>query len=140
MNIIISKLKLNQSGSGLITVLVFVSLLVILLGLLLNKLENEFALGTVAYHNSQALNLAEAGVEKAIYELNRTNGNYTGEKNTNLGAGKFTVTVKSAQGGYKITAIGETRSARKYTGKKIITAQIQRSSANHWKIISWQEN
>ncbi|MFB3896214.1 MAG: hypothetical protein ACE14V_07925 [bacterium] len=106
----------------------------------MSKLENDLALGTVAYHNTQALNLAEAGVEKAIYELNHTGGSYTGEKNTSLGAGKFTVTVKSGQGGYKIMAIGETRSAKKYTGKKIITAQIQRSSNGHWKIISWQEN
>lgn len=140
MNIILSKSKLNQSGAGLITVLVFISLLVILLGLLLNKLENEFASGTVAYHNLQAINLAEAGVEKAIYEINRTSGTYIGEKNSNLGPGKFTVIVKSAKSGYQITSIGETRSAKKYTGKKTITALVQSTSANHWKISSWQEN
>lgn len=140
MKQILKMLKINQEGSGLLTILVFISILLILLGVLLSKLENEFALGTVTYHNTQALNLAEAGVEKAIYELSRTNGNYTGEKNTGLGSGKFTVTVKLGQGGYKIISIGETRSAKKYTGRKTITALIQRSGASHWKIISWQEN
>ncbi|MDI6783577.1 MAG: hypothetical protein QME64_05710 [bacterium] len=135
-----SKIKLGQQGAGLITVLVFISFLLILLGLLLNKLENEFASGTITYHNLQALNLAEAGIEKAIYELNRTNGTYTGEKNAKLGQGQFTVTVKSATDGYLITSIGETRSAKKYTGKKIVSAHIQQIASNRWKIISWQEN
>jgi type II secretory pathway component PulK len=98
MHPILSKLKLNQSGAGLIMILVFISLLVILLGLLLTKLENEFASGAVSYHNLQALNLAEAGVDKAISEINRTGGTYTGEENSNLGPGKFTVMVKAAQG------------------------------------------
>ena len=140
MKPILSNLKLNQQGAGLIVVMVFISLLLILLGLLLTKLENEFASGAVAYHNLQALNLAEAGVEKAIYELNRTSRTYTGEKNSNLGPGKFTVYVKSAKGGYQITSIGVTLSAKKYTGRKTITALVQPTSANHWKISAWQEN
>jgi hypothetical protein len=134
------KPNLNQQGATLVVVLVLIAFILILLGTILTKLENDMASGNVTYRNLQALNLAEAGVEKAIYELNRTNGAYTGEKNTNLGAGKFTVTVKSVQGGYKITAIGVTRSAKKYTGKKVITALIQHNGAGHWKIVSWQEN
>ena len=136
----LSKIKLGQQGAGLVMVLVFISFLLILLGLLLNKLENEFASGTITYHNLQALNLAEAGIEKAIYELNRTNGAYTGEKNTNFGNGNFTVTVKLVTGGYLITSIGETYSARKYRGRKIVSARVQRITSTHWKFLSWQEN
>ncbi|MCX7919605.1 MAG: hypothetical protein N3A72_08385, partial [bacterium] len=112
----------------------------ILLGLLLTKLENEFASGTVAYHNLQALNLAEAGIEKAIFELTRTNGVYSGEKNTQLGNGFFSVTVKPTQNGFLITAMGKTRSAAKYSGHRVISVQVQRQSANHWKVLSWEEN
>jgi hypothetical protein len=140
MRSLIPKIKPNQQGAGLISVLVFLSFVIILLGLLLNKLENEFASGAVVYHNLQALNLAEAGIEKAIYELTRTNGSYSGEKNTQLGNGIFSVTVQPAKGGYLITSIGKTRTAAKYTGRKVITVQLQRQSSNHWKILSWQEN
>lgn len=140
MKHIVSRIRLNQKGAGLITVLVFVSLLLILLGILLNKLENEFASGTITYHNLQALNIAEAGIEKAIFELNRTNRTYTGEKNTALGNGKFTVTVQPSKGGYLITSIGKTQSAQKYMGIKVVSALIQPTVLDHWKIVSWQEN
>lgn len=41
---------------------------------------------------SQALSLAEAGIDKAIYELNQ-NPSYTGETNTALGDGTFTIAI-----------------------------------------------
>ncbi len=42
----------------------------------------------------QALALAEAGIDKAAYELNQ-NGSYAGETGTPLGAGEFTTSVTS---------------------------------------------
>lgn len=53
----------------------------------------------------QALSLAEAGVDKAVYELNR-NGSYTGETLT-LGNGAFTVSIETIDASNKrITATG----------------------------------
>lgn len=46
----------------------------------------------VALAQAQALSLAEAGVDKAIYELNQ-NGGYSGENNTALGNGTFSVSI-----------------------------------------------
>ncbi|MDD2658030.1 MAG: hypothetical protein PHD04_05320 [Candidatus Pacebacteria bacterium] len=48
----------------------------------------------VALAGTQAQALAEAGIDKAIYELNQ-NGSYTGENNTALGGGTFTTSVAS---------------------------------------------
>lgn len=55
---------------------------------------------------TQALALAEAGIEKAAYELNE-NGTYSGETGTVLSPGQFTVTVTTIDGSTKrITATG----------------------------------
>lgn len=48
----------------------------------------------VALASSQAQALAEAGIDKAVYELNANSG-YSGENNTALGNGTFTVSVAS---------------------------------------------
>ncbi len=55
---------------------------------------------------SQALALAEAGIDKAIYQLNQ-NANYTGEADTAVGNGTFTISVSSIDGSSKrITSTG----------------------------------
>ena len=45
-----------------------------------------------ALASSQAFALAEAGIDKAVYELNQ-NGSYVGETNTALGNGVFSVSI-----------------------------------------------
>lgn len=66
------------------------------------------AVGAVrtATASAQALALAEAGIDKAVYELNQ-NGGYAGESNTILGTGVFTISVASVDGSTKrVTATG----------------------------------
>lgn len=56
--------------------------------------------------SAQALALAEAGIDKAVYELNE-NPSYTGESNTALGTGNFTISVATVDTNTKrITATG----------------------------------
>jgi Tfp pilus assembly protein PilX len=56
--------------------------------------------------SAQALSLAEAGIDKAVYQLNQNSG-YAGESDTALGAGTFTVNVTTVDGNTKrVTAIG----------------------------------
>lgn len=56
--------------------------------------------------SAQAFNLAEAGIDKAITELNLSSS-YTGESNTSLGQGTFTTTVTSVDSSTKtITSTG----------------------------------
>ena len=46
-----------------------------------------------------AFNLAEAGIESAIWNLSRPKSEYQGEKDTGLGEGTFTVTVEKSETG-----------------------------------------
>ncbi len=56
--------------------------------------------------SAQALALAEAGVDKAVYELNQS-PSYTGESNTVLSPGTFTITVSTIDSSTKqITTTG----------------------------------
>jgi hypothetical protein len=54
----------------------------------------------------QALALAEAGIEKAVYELNQS-GTYAGESGTAIGPGSFTTSISTIDGNTKrITSVG----------------------------------
>jgi len=59
-----------------------------------NYLGGAVASERTALASAQARSLAEAGIDKAVYELNQ-NGNYSGETGTALGAGVFTTTIAS---------------------------------------------
>lgn len=50
----------------------------------------------------QAVNLAEAGADKALNSLNKSGGSYTGESETPLGAGSFEVTIASPNPNTKV--------------------------------------
>ncbi len=61
--------------------------------------------------STQALAIAEAGVDEAIYQLNQ-NGDYSGEMNTALGSGVFTVEVSNVNTGTKqLTVTGSVPNA-----------------------------
>lgn len=89
---VINNKKARQRGSILIvTLVIFMGL--ITLGVYLWRL-----VGTFVYTESQAvlgektLAIAEAGIDKAIWELNQ-DSNYSGETETPFGAGEFTVSI-----------------------------------------------
>lgn len=50
----------------------------------------------------QAVNLAEAGIDKAVASLNATGGNYNGETEVFLGTGSFSVSITSKNASTKI--------------------------------------
>lgn len=91
---------------------------VILFALIFAGVFSAVSAGMVAYStqlsrtqnhetaSAQALHLAEAGIDKAMYQLNQSSS-YTGESNTALGNGTFTIAVTSVSGDTKtITATG----------------------------------
>ncbi len=92
----------RQSGQilvlALITVaLVLVNTLVIVSGSQLFSQNAHYNLQA-----TQALNLAEAGVDKAITALNATGGSYSGELETSFGAGSFSVNVSTVNANTKV--------------------------------------
>lgn len=85
--------QVRQSGQVLVLALVIVGLvmintLVIVSGSQLFSQNTNYTI-----QSSQALDLAEAGVDKALAALNATGGNYNGETETLFGSGSFSVTI-----------------------------------------------
>lgn len=75
-----------------------------------------------AVASAKALYLAEAGFDKAVYELNR-NASYAGETETALGEGEFTVSVATIDSGTKrVTVTGYVPSSANPVATKIISA------------------
>jgi len=74
--------------------------------------------------SAQALSLAEAGIDKAAYQLNQ-NASYSGENNTALGSGVFTITVSTIDSSTKlITATGFVPSSSSPLATKTIKVKI----------------
>ena len=74
--------------------------------------------------SAQALSLAEAGMDKAVYELNQ-NTSYSGEANTVLSPGVFTITVSNINSTAKqITATGYVPNNSNPTATRIIKANV----------------
>ena len=79
--------------------------------------------------SAQARALAEAGIDKAVYELNHT-ANYSGETNTALGNGVFSVSMASIDGSTKrLTATGYVPNSTNPTATKVIQATVSINSS-----------
>ncbi len=73
----------------------------------------------------QAINLAEAGIDKAVASLNTTAGVYTGEVETNFGSGSYSVAITSIDSSNKIiTATGYLPNKTKPIVKRAIQIQV----------------
>jgi hypothetical protein len=92
----IDKLKLYSRGQGgqlfllaiIVLTLVMVNTVIFISQTLLFSQNSKYSLDSL-----EALNLAEAGIDKAVASLNATGGQYIGENETFLGNGSYTVTV-----------------------------------------------
>ncbi|MFA6502824.1 MAG: hypothetical protein WCT45_01030, partial [Candidatus Paceibacterota bacterium] len=74
--------------------------------------------------SAQARALAEAGIDKAVYELNHT-VNYSGESDTTLGNGMFSVSMATIDGNTKrLTAIGYVPNSTNPTATKEIQVTV----------------
>jgi len=82
----------RKKGIALIFALILLGIFVILIGGLLTFLEREYFSTTRYYNLQKSLGLAEAGIDKAMRSLN-ADPNYTGETNTSLGEGTFSVSL-----------------------------------------------
>ena len=114
-------LKSNQQGHILIFAMVFVAILLTLSTALIGSttMHNRAEAQTIASH--QALRLAEAGLDKAIYELNQ-NPAFSGEVNVPLGNGTVTIAVNDIDSSNKrITATGQVS----YQGGLVATKAVQ---------------
>lgn len=80
--------------------------------------------GRFALAAAQARSLAEAGIDKAVYELNQ-NPSYSGESNTALGNGIFSVSVASIDSHTKrVTVTGSVPNSTRPTATKEVRANV----------------
>lgn len=93
---------IKQSGQILVLAIIVVAFvlintLVIISGATLYSQNSNYSL-----ESTQATDLAEAGINKALASLNKTGGSYNGESETFLGSGSYSVTITTKDAGTKI--------------------------------------
>jgi len=90
----------------LVLALVFFGIFFAMAGAYVSSVTSAARSARYDVENVQALSIAEAGVDEAAYQLNQ-NPNYTGETNTALAPGTFTVAISTINGSTKqITSTG----------------------------------
>lgn len=96
----------NEKGQIIIIAIVFLAILTTMSAALVSYTFTQVQASKQSYLQGQALYLAEAGFDKALYALNQ-NPNYAGETDTALGEGVFTVEVTGIDANNKrITSTG----------------------------------
>lgn len=116
---------MKKKGSILISVIAILSSL-LMIGLAVGSATLATTLKTHrSYQNMVALDLAEAGINKAVWELNQGTG-YAGEtNNTSLGNGAFDIEITSVGAGVnQILATGYTPTKAHYKAKRKIRVKL----------------
>ncbi len=98
--------KQKQQGFVLILTIVLMAILLTTTSLLWGYTSMQLKASKTAVSHSQAMQIAEAGIDKAIYQLNLNSG-YNGETATAITGGEYTTTVATIDSSNKqITATG----------------------------------
>jgi hypothetical protein len=87
----------KEDGNAMIFAIVVILVIFIIGASLVFLSENETRKSVRSNKQNAALYIADGGIEKAIWELNRS-ASYAGESNITLGNGKFTVSVSTPAG------------------------------------------
>ena len=140
MNRFMSRAQANEGTALLITV-GYLAAMTIFASTFLGFLNRTASNRNSIERRQICLNIAEGGVDKALAEL-RTNPNgYRGEKNTSLGAGRFSVEVK--RGGearaHSIVSTGELEDGKLVVSRARIVAEVTLSSTGTVRELHWSE-
>ena len=124
----------NQKGQIIVIGLVFFIIIMILSGAILTYVSTYIKSSRQNVAKVQALQLAEAGIDKAAFELNQ-NSSYIGETDTVLGNGSFTVTVANVDSERKrVTSVGTVP----YSGSNFARSTIKATLAIDSRLISFR--
>lgn len=116
-------------GSVLLLVLVVSAVLMTVTTAFFNYYGSAIRTGRIAVASVQAQALAEAGIDKAVYELNQ-NGSYTGESSTPLGNGVLHIAVTSVDSNTKyVTATGVVPNSVSPTAIRTVRATVSTDSS-----------
>ncbi len=118
-----------RRGNILLITLVFLGIFVTSGTALLSFLTVYARSERIVVAATQSRVLAEAGIDKAVYELNQ-NSNYTGETHTALGAGTFTATIATIDSVTKqITVTGYVPSSTSPVSRKTIRILVMKNGS-----------
>lgn len=116
---------LNQSGQVLVLATVTLTLVLINTILMIGNALSLNQGSKYSVQDVQAISLAEAGVDKAIESLNNTAGAYSGESETFIGKGSYSVVVTTVNASSKIiTATGYIPNKTNPKTKRVVQIQI----------------
>ncbi len=120
----IHKPSKNTRGYVLVMSLVFLGIFFTVGSAYLSSVTSSARNARYGVASAQALSLAEAGMDKAAYELNQ-NTSYSGETNTALSPGVFTIAVSNIDSITKrITVTGYVPNSSNPTATRIIKANV----------------
>ena len=119
-----------RSGQILIVGIIFMTVILILSAALFSRVTNYIRFNSNDITREQATNLAEAGLEKALWQLNQTAGSYTGETGTALGTtGTFEVAITNKSSNLKtITSTGHVPNKANPRAKRTIKVDVNLSN------------
>lgn len=118
--------NLRIHGQVLVFAVIIMTVALILAASLFTRTTDFLRFGSSGITQEQASSLAEAGIDRALWQLNKTAGSYTGETNTPLGTtGTFTVAVTNKSSSLKtITATGFVPDAASPRSKRTIKVDV----------------
>lgn len=119
-----SPLQKAARGYILLVAIIFLGIFVTVGAALINYMTAYARMERVTIASAQALALAEGALDKAAYQLNQ-NSSYSGETNTTLGNGTFTISVTSIDSNTKrIAATAYVPDSTDPIATKIIKANV----------------
>lgn len=92
----------QESGQILILAIIVTGLVLVNSLMIIAGSQTFFNNSKYTIQSSQAVNLAEAGIDKAIASLDKTGGTYLGEAETKFGDGSFSVIITTPDQNTKI--------------------------------------
>ena len=95
-------MKYNQKGAAFALALIVLTVVLVLAVVLATNSYTYKQNSRYSLNSLEAVNLAEAGIDKAVAALNETGGSYNGEAGTDLGDGEFSVVITNVDQNTKI--------------------------------------
>jgi len=114
-------LKKHQQGQVLIISVIFFTIILVLVASLMQYVLQNTRASRLSAAGEQALQLTDAGIDRALQQLNTTAGTYSGETGTVLGEGTFDVSVAALGSNREITVTAYIPSS----ASPVVTKQVK---------------
>lgn len=126
-----------EKGNTLIVAL-FLALAIWLLFIgALNTIASQYKKNTQYRLNTSAFHVAEAGITKGIWELNK-NFKYSGDVETKLENGSFEIKIIQREGICILSSTGYVPNTENIKAKQTIEAIIEKDAKGVYKVKDWQ--